>query len=311
MPRMRILIAVPILLLAAFRLGVYTGTLVPGPAHAQQPILRSEAFTPGPSRWIAYFTGHGNAYTGKRLYVRDRATGRSFSVGRADPYVRPVLSADDVRLLYARVRAVSAFPGARWSLLEYNRSARRSRLIVEANGMDLSPLGWRHGSPLYALARETQTGVYRISDSHSDYISFLFTQPLTEPSLSPGADFIAYVTPADCYWCTLSIFDMTTLTSWFGPTGVPNKYTIAWTPDGGTLVTIVRQNLAAIDVRSHHTRLYRLPNGLPKIWYHPMRAVFEGPTLRLVDTITGRAYTSSPADGLAGIGPHRVTYRMS
>ncbi len=270
------------------------GGLSSAPARAQPLAGRAAKSGPGSNRWIVRFTGSGDAYTGRRLAIVDRASGRSFVAGRADPFVRPILSSDHTRVLYVRVRPVRAFPGARWSLLVFNRTTGRSRVIVQVNGIDLSPLGWQDGAPLYALARETQTGIYRISGNRSHYLSFLFTEPITQPSLAPGAGYIGYVTPADCAWCTLSIFNLTSLISWFGPTGIPSKYTMAWTPNGDTLVTIVGQNVATIDVRSHQIQYYRLPRGLPRIWYDPMHAFFHGSALRLVDSITGHTYVSDP-----------------
>jgi hypothetical protein len=222
--------------------------------------------------------------------VRDRVNGRAVLVGRADPLVRPVWSADQRELLYVRVRQVQAFPGARWSLVEYDRLARRSRVLAAANAMTLSPLGWAQGKVLYAVGRETATSVYRVVGGRSVYVAFLFTQALTEPSLSPGGRFVAYVTPTDCTWCTLSLFDMETLVSWFGPVGVPSKYTVAWTRDGGAVVTIVGKRVAAIDARTHAIRWFRRPSSLPAVWGDPMRAVVGRGSVRLIDEVTGRMW---------------------
>ena len=191
-----------------------------------------------------------------------------------------------------RVRPVSAFPGARWSLLVYDMRSRRSRVLADATGMDLSPLGWLDGAPLYSLARETETSIYRVVGGRSHFISIMSTQPVTGPVLSPGGRFIAFVTPADCYWCSLYLFDVRALDSWYGPNGIPSKYSIAWTADGDAVVTMIGKNLAAIDAGSHHVRLYRRPSALPMVWNDPMIAEIDSDSIHLVDVITGRSFVA-------------------
>lgn len=278
-------------------LGSVSYSLHAGAGRGDSRPDRSIPATVGASRWAWYFAGSGDAYRGRDLYVHDRATGRSFLVGRADANVRPVWSPDRRSLLYVLVRQVRAFPGARWSLLRYDRRRGASHLLTAANGMNLAPLGWLNGKVLYALGRETDTGLYRVVNGHSQYISYLFTESLTDPSLSPGGRYVAFVTPADCDWCTIALYDMTELQAWFGPVGVPGSSTVAWTRNGDTLVTIIGAHVVTIDTHSHAMRLYRHPAALPNRWTHPMIATIGSGSLRLTDRTTGRSYLAAALTG--------------
>jgi hypothetical protein len=163
--------------------------------------------------------------------------------------------------------------------------------------MGLWPLGWRRSQILYAVSNGSDSSIYAWSGGRSHFLSILIPQVVSAPSLSPGGNWIAFVTPADCAYCTLSIFDLNALTTWFGPAGAPSEYDVAWTANGQTLVTLLNGRPATIDLSSHHMRSFTLPVGLPSIWRHEMRATLDGGTLHLTDETSGRVFTARPENG--------------
>jgi hypothetical protein len=247
------------------------------------------------ARWIARFSGPGDAYQGKALVISFGPEGTERVIGRADPYVRPVWSPDQRSLLFVRARQVRQAPGASWSLDLFNRTTGTTREIAAERSMGVWPLGWRGGAVLFAVSNGSDTSLYERAQGKTRFLSILVPQVVSAPSLSPDARNVVFLTPADCSFCALSIFDLDALTTWFGPAGAPSEYDVAWTADGRDVAAVLSGKLALIDVSSHHTSLYALPAGLPAIWQHPMSARIVVGGLELVDQVTGRVYRAGPA----------------
>lgn len=243
--------------------------------------------------WRPVFSGHGDAYHGMTLYLRDSA-GDMVRIGSADPYVRPVWSATASELLYARVRAVPRFPGALWSLMAYDLASRTVRRLTAVRGMGLTPLGWVRGGALYALASATDTSLFSVRAGISRFVSILVPQPVNAPSLSPDGDHVAFLTPSDCTYCSLAVFDISALKTWFGPTGIPSADDVAWARSGHRLATILGRNVEAIDVVTHDVRLYSRSPRLPAVWHDPFSAAFSGESIILTDSESGRRYRMAP-----------------
>jgi hypothetical protein len=244
---------------------------------------------------VARFTGSGDAYRGQTLVISRGVNGPSITVARADPYVRPVWSPDQRKLLFVTVRAARAIPGAAWTLHHYNRMTHRIAALASEPAMGFWPLGWRGDSIIYAVSNGSDTSLYAWSRGKIQFLSILVPQVVSAPSLSPDGARVAFLTPADCSYCALSIFELTTLTTWFGPAGVPSEYDVAWTADGRTIVTMLNGKIAAIDLTNHHVASYARPAGLPALWPHSMSAALSGNRIRLTDQTTGRVYTSRAA----------------
>lgn len=244
-------------------------------------------------RLAAYFDGGGDAYSGK-LDLVDTSSGARTSVGNADPYVRPVWSQDNRYLLYVRVVQTRAFPDAHWSLLRLDTRSHRVDVVARANAMTLIPLGWSGRRLLYLVGNSTDTSLFARTARRSEFVSIVMAQPLTTATLAPNGRYIALGAPTTCYaLCTLDIFDVHRPATWIGPTGMPDEFTLAWTDDGETVVTILKGRLATIQADTHATHFYSIPASLPRSWRHPMRAAILSDGLRLTDTITGRTYQVS------------------
>jgi len=218
---------------------------------------------------------------------------RSTRIGRADPYIRPIVSADGRAVLFVRVSQVSAYPGARWTLLSYDRPTQRTTVLVRMTGMGLTPLGWRGADVLFTVANSTDTTIYAVRAGHVRVMSMLVPQPVNGATLSPGGHDVAYVTPADCDYCTLAMLNLDRLTTWHGPSGLPNEDSIAWSADGGSLAAPIGAHLGIVDTTSHVVRLYREPPGLPLDWNHVMTVSTHGRAVTLRDSWNGRVYSAS------------------
>lgn len=241
--------------------------------------------------WSAFFGKGRDAYAGAPLFV-STASGRTFRAGSADPYVRPVWHADGDAVLFVRVHRTAVFPGARWSLVQFDVATGKSKTLVETNAMAMAPLGWAHDQVLYTVANETATSVYSMQNGHPRFISILITQPITAPSLSPDGETIAFDVPSTCTYCTVDTFDLNDLTIWNGPTGALNEHNLAWTADSKTLVTVDGKALVAINVRSHDMSHFRWPADLQQEWLHPMRAAVTNDRISLTDGNTMRTFTA-------------------
>lgn len=247
---------------------------------------------------VAYFGRRGNAYRGSMLYVRTQRSRTPRVVGQADRFVRPVWSPDRRALLYVTVAATARFPGARWSLLRYDLNTGTSTRIVQVVGMGLEPLGWRNGRVLYTLAHSsgTDTSVFAAAPAGSHFLSILTTQEVNSASLSPDSRWIAFFSPADCSYCTLSLFDLENFTTWYGPSGTPNAYDLAWNRQGTDVVVKLGSHLAAIDTATHDIRTFDVPAHLPMVWSSPLTALLSAHGLTLIDQASGRSFVAAPIE---------------
>jgi hypothetical protein len=255
------------------------------------------------SRPAFWFEGPGNAYAGRTLRFRLRAGESPRTVGRGDPFVRPVLSADGRYLLYVQVRQVATYPGARWRLIRYDSWNRSIEILARRTAMNLAPLGWSGHQVLFIVANSTDTSIYAVGARGPDFISILDTQPVTSGMLSPDGRWVAFAIPGSCYYCTLNVFDLHDRTTWNGPSGVPGEYAIAWTSDSRWIASPLGDRLALMSADGQDQTLYRLPAALNANWPHPMQAEVRAGLLTITDSTSGRAYTSSRLAGNRYIGP--------
>lgn len=238
---------------------------------------------------VAYFTKAGGAYQHVPLVVRDRQD--TLHIGYGDRFIRPVWAPNGRYLLYLHVRETRGNPGARWTLMKWDRRVNRSQALTAANALDMLPLGWRHGHVIYMLGRSTASDVYTIAAGHTSYLATVLSQPLMNVSLSPDGNYLAFGAPANCGNCTLDLYDLTRSTFWGGPTGMPNGSTLAWTRGGATLVGEVNRRLAVVTARDHTVRYVALPPGIPRYWSNLMRASVANPNrIVLEDSVSGKVY---------------------
>jgi hypothetical protein len=247
-------------------------------------------------QWASFFSGRRDAYSGSVLYVRNGRLGRTIRVGVADPFVRPVWSRDHRFLLYVRVRAVHQFPGALWTLLRYDRTASQSIEIAQSRAMGLIPLGWRNGHTLFILSRASDSSVYAATGGHPHFLSVVTTQPLDAATLAPNGRFIAFATPSDCTWCSISVFDISALATWHAAVGSPDQSDFAWTADGSRVVTALEGRIASLAPENREIQLYSWPRGLALSW-RPLTVIMSNSEVRLSDPLSGVEYhaTSSGA----------------
>lgn len=246
---------------------------------------------------LAWFRAAGPSLGTAHLEVTNGTTGRTTAVGLANPYERPVWSHDGSMLLYAGEKDIASFPGARWSLMQYDLRSRQSSQLASNHGFDLEPLGWREGSALFSVATQPDTSLSIIRHGRPEHLSLLMPQIITQPRLSPNGRYVAFVAPTNCAsTCTLDIFDLSRLTVWVGPTGISNSSAFAWTEDSGAVVSVMRGSLGVTDAARETTELAALPSGLPARWQHLFAARVTRGSVRLVDTVTGATYrTRLPA----------------
>lgn len=241
-------------------------------------------------RLIAYFEGRGDAYAGSPLVIRDTRTGASRQIGRADPLVSPVWSADGRRLLTIQVRGTARFPGAEWSLVQWTTSGR-SRVLVQRPGLAMVPLGWHGDAAMYLVATATDTSIYRVVPGGAPtFVSILVSQVVTAARLSPDGQAIAFTVPTNCGYCNLDVIDLNTLRTLYGPSGAASGWTFAWTRDTAHVLTATPRGLGIMDAGSGAVRYVVVPRGLPRIWEHPFRASISDRGVLLMDSITGTQY---------------------
>ena len=163
--------------------------------------------------------------------------------------------------------------------------------------MGLWPLGWRDGTILYAVSNGSDTSIYTWSGGRAHFLSLLVPQVISAPSLSPDGRRVAFLAPADCTYCSLAIFDVSDLTTWFGPPGVPSEYDVAWSANSQFLITVIGGTLTAIDTLSHEVAKYHWPGALPTDWSHTMSASVTPGETTLRDTVTGHLFRAGEVTG--------------
>jgi hypothetical protein len=236
----------------------------------------------------------GDAYAASPLNVWDRATGAVRQVSYGDHLVRPVWSPDGTSILFVRVAPAPAYPGARWTLLQVTPSTGRTRVLDRRNALNLAPVGWRRGKPLYVVATATDSSVFTIARGRREFISILMPQVITNPNLSPSGRYIGFAAPSDCFFCTYDNFDIAALHTTVGPSGGQNERDMAWSR-AGTLVAVPLKDRIGIVRPPEMSAVtsYPAPAGLPRVWIHPMTFIEHGTTLTLIDTVTNEHYSTS------------------
>lgn len=258
-----------------------------GRALARRSTWPSNAAASPDGKLIA-FVRPGSAYGHNPLVVTRASTGSQQVIGYGDPYVHPVWSADGTTLLYGRVAGTSHYPGAEWSLMETHLGGA-TRVLARQRGLDVIPLGWIRGRPAYLVATATDTALYTVSAGRSRYISKIITQAVTSAQLSPNGRFIAFAAPTNCGFCTLDVFDISSLKLAFGPSGAASERDFAWTRDSRYVVATAKRGLATVDPLTGAAHFAALPRGLPQVWAHSMR-VTVGRSVVVTDSVTGERY---------------------
>jgi Tol biopolymer transport system component len=242
---------------------------------------------------LAYFVRRGDAYGRNPLLVEERGARSETELGFGDPFVRPVWSSNGRYLLYVRVEETRAFPSARWSLVQLDTATGKNRVLARHNALNLTPLGWLHGKPLYLIATGTETSLFTISAGHSSFVGIFMPQIVTWGLLSPDGRYIAFGVPASCSYCTLHLYDLAEGRATAVLTGMVNELSMMWTRNGSRLIAAVRDQLAVVSPDSRSVEYVSLPGGLPNLFYHPARAGISAESVELVDILTGRKYRSS------------------
>lgn len=262
--------------------------------RSDRPPSGTNAVRSANGRYIAYIAGSGDAYARSPLRIWSRDTGTSRTVTYADRLIRPAWSPDSGTVLFARVTPSPAYPGARWTLLEADAASGRVRALDNRNALNLAPLGWRSGRPLYLVATASDTSVYEIAHADAVFVSILMPQVITNPTLSPDGRFIAFAAPSDCFFCTYDDFEIPALHTTVGPSGGQNERDMAWSTSTNLLAVPLRTRVAVLRPPTLGTvESYPAPAGLPRVWRHPMTFTQTGRTLTLTDTVTHVTYSST------------------
>lgn len=245
-------------------------------------------------RRVAYIASPGDAYARSPLRIWNRTTGVTRTISYGDRFVRPVWSADGSRILFARVAQISAYPGALWTLLEADLRTGSVRVLDRQNGLNLLPLGWRDGRPMYLMSTATDSSVFSISGGKRVFVSIVMPQVITAASMTRDGKYIGFAAPADCFFCTYDTFNLDELHPLVGPSGGQNGGDIAWSRHSDTMAVPLKDRIGIVraDTVSVITT-YPRPDGLPPVWTHPMTFTRDKHTLTLTDTVTHHNYTST------------------
>lgn len=262
------------------------------PAHNRFQAMGSPSADPGGGR-LAYFRPARRAYVASPLLLSGRGGQPASAVGYGDALVRPAWSANGRYLLYVRVRPTRHFPGARWSLMQLDTARLRTVRLAVHDALNLLPLGWKGNRPLYLLANSTDSSLYTVSGGQPSQLAMVMPQVLTTAFLSPDGAHLGFAAPANCVYCTLDSFDLSTLVASIGPSGFSNESDLAWTADGKSMVTVLDHRLTVLDTDLRPVRSLPAPPGLPSVWPHRMRATVSPSQIRLVDSVTGQRFTAS------------------
>lgn len=273
--------------LGSIMLNEHTGSAVYGAVFRNSFREVSPAMQPR-GHVVAYFGREGTAYQHVPLLMRYGAW--AHRVGYGDRFVRPVWSPDGHHLLYVRVRARSGIPGAQWTLMRWDQRVNGSSAVATVTALALTPLGWRHGRPLYSVAQSTATNVYTVDAGRSRLLGTVLAQPLVDMALSPNGRYLAFGAPDNCAHCTLDIFDLNRGVVWAGPTGMPSASALAWNRDGTLLVGDMGVRVSLINPTDHAIRYAPAPVRLPHRWPDIMRATLGDSGVSLRDTVTGQVY---------------------
>jgi hypothetical protein len=205
-----------------------------------------------------------------------------------------VWSPNGTTVLLARVDPSKAYPGARWTLLQVDALSGNVRVLDARNALNVAPLGWRLGRPLYLVATASDTSVYSITHGRPRFVSILMPQVITNPTLSPDGRFIAFAAPSDCFFCTYDDFEIPARHTTVGPSGGQNERDMAWSTSTDLLAVPLRDRIAVVRPPSLGVVVsYPAPADLPRVWKHPMTFSQKGATLTLTDTVTHATYSAT------------------
>jgi hypothetical protein len=245
-------------------------------------------------REVAYIPPAGDAYARSPVKIWSRASGVSRTISYADRFVRPVWSSDGTRILFVRVTQTPAYPGALWTLLEADARSGSVRVLDRQNGLNMLPLGWRDGRPLYLVSTATDSSLFSIVGGKRHFISILMPQVITAAFLSRDAKYVAFAAPSDCFFCTYDTFNLDMLHPLVGPSGGHNENNIAWARHGDDMAVPLKDRIGIVRAETVGVvTTYPLPAGLPPIWTHPMTFRRTAHKLTLTDTVTRATYTST------------------
>jgi hypothetical protein len=245
-------------------------------------------------RLVVYFGGGGDAYARTPVKVWNRATGATRTLSYGDRLIRPVWSRNGTAVLFARVAKTAAYPGARWTLVRANVATGNVQVLDNRNALNLAPLGWRHGQPVYLVATASDTGIFTFARGHPSFVSILMPQVVTNPTLSPDGRYLGFGAPSDCFFCTYDDFDFKLLHTTVGPSGGGSERDMAWSRSNNLLAVPLRDQIAVLQPPELSVvDKYPAPPGLPRAWPHPMIFTEKGRTLTLIDTVTHAAYSAT------------------
>ncbi len=238
---------------------------------------------------VAWFdpSGHGNPSA--MLHVRFLVRGNEVAVGRADSLVKPVWSESGRFLLYVAHSRQRSPAAARWTLLQFDARNRTSSRLATLAGFAMTPLGWWRAKPLFLLANSSDTSLFTIEAGRAHFIDVLAPQVITSAALSPRAPVIAFVAPTNCYNCTLELFDLRMRDAWSGPSGIANESLVAWSNDGGHVLTMVNGRIVVEPASAGSGPEFGGAVALPKTWRHSLSVSIRGGGVRIVDRITGQS----------------------
>lgn len=238
---------------------------------------------------VAWFAPAGYGSPSAVLHVRFLADGTQVTVGGADSLVKPVWSGGGRYLLYvAHLRSASP-AGTRWTLSQYDAQKRTSTRLATLPGLAMTPLGWRREKPLFLVANSSDTSLFTLDAGQAHFLDVLAPQIITSAELSPDADGVAFLAPTNCYNCTLEFFDLRKRIAWSGPSGIANESLLAWSNDGGHVLTMVKGRIVLEPSSAGASPEYGGTGALPTTWKHSLTASIQGRGVRILDRITGHS----------------------
>lgn len=240
--------------------------------------------------WIAAVRNRGGVYARDPVTLMNRRDKFIRTVGWGDPFVRPVWSPDGLSFLYVRVASSASAARPLWDLVQVDVHGFRQSVLARERALNLTPLGWDGKRVLFLVANSADTAIYAAHAGKVAFVSILMPQPLTTASMAMRPSAVAFGTPTTCGPCALDLFDLTQAIVWSAPFLIPDASTVAWTRDGGWLVSTSGGRVVALNAASHAVRWYLAPRSLPSRWTHQMTALVSAGQVSLVDGLTGVSY---------------------
>lgn len=266
----------------------------PGLAYRIAPPSVDNAVSSPDGRLVAFIGGSGDAYAHSPVKVWNRLSGATRTLSYGDRLIHPVWSRNGTAILFTRVSRTTVYPGARWELVQANVVTGEVKVLDSQNALNLAPLGWRRGEPVYLVATASDTSIFTMARGRPSFVSILMPQVITDPSLSPDGRYLGFAAPSDCFFCTYDDFDFAMLHTTVGPSGGQNERDVAWSLSHNLMAVPLRDRVAVLRPPALSViNSYPAPPGLPRVWTHPMVFAEKGRTLTLTDTVTHEAYSTT------------------